>query len=393
MRILALTHQYPTAFQPTFAPYNRQQFAELAQLHELRIIRPIPWTARVSEAVGLKGKSANPEWLVNITVVHPTYYYPPKMWSHHYGMFFERSVRSVVSRELRTFQPDVILSSWAHPDGWAAVRFGQAAGLPVVLKVLGSDVLIEATGARGARTTEALQGSADVITVSEDLARSVGALGVPADKVHTIPEGISRAIFHRGDRLESRRRLGLPGDGKLILFAGELLVTKGAADLIKACALMRERGVAFQVRFVGQGRERHILEQLVHTHRLTERAFFAGVRPHAELADWYRAADVVALPSHTEGIPNVLRESIACGTPFVSTPVGGIPEIARPSFSRLCEAGAVADLADALAAFLAHPPPVDAILEQQINISWKESAARLAARLQAVVDGYQGQRS
>ena len=74
------------------------------------------------------------------------------------------------------------------------------------------------------------------------------------------------------------------------------------------------------------------------THDLSTHITFIGPRVHDELPDWYRAADLTVLPSHSEGLPNVLRESLACGTPFVATNVGGISEIAHPDYSLLVPA-------------------------------------------------------
>src|SRR6202043_67277 len=104
----------------------------------------------------------------------------------------------------------------------------------------------------------------------------------------------------------------------------------------------------FTCTLVGRGRDERRLRELVARQHLAERVHFAGPRPHAELPDWYRACDVVALPSFSEGIPNVLREASACGRPFVASRVGGIPEMADPSSSLLVEPGSVEGLADAL---------------------------------------------
>ena len=76
---------------------------------------------------------------------------------------------------------------------------------------------------------------------------------------------------------------------------------------------------------------------------------FVGPKTHDELPDWYRAADLTVLPSRSEGLPNVLRESLACGTPFVASDVGGIREIADRSSSLLVSSEDPASLADAIA--------------------------------------------
>ncbi len=387
MRILAITHLYPTPGDPAFAAFNRQQFDRLARLHQLQVVRPLSWPAVMGQALRGRGVPEGFRHEDGITVHTPTYFYPPRISRQHYGSFFERSIAGATRRLIASFRPDVILASWAHPDGWAAVRIGRRAGIPVVVKVHGSDVLVHAVGERRARVAEALSGADAVVAVSEDLAAQVRALGVPPDKVHVVPHGVDLARFTAGEPSEARRRLGLPLEDPLLLFVGRVLVSKGAADLVRACALVRDRGVAFHCRLVGPGADIGAVTALIRASGLDDRVVLAGGRPHAELPDWFRACDVVALPSHSEGIPNVLRESIAMGKPFVATRVGGIPEIADPSCSALVPVGDIAALADALARMLVAPPRVDPALSARINITWEQSAARLSDLLTQVVAG------
>jgi glycosyltransferase involved in cell wall biosynthesis len=128
---------------------------------------------------------------------------------------------------------------------------------------------------------------------------------------------------------------------------------KGLDVLLNACAALRNRGTQFHLYLVGNGELRKSLEQQARAQNLMECTSFVGERRHDELADWYRAADLTVLPSLSEGIPNVLRESLACGTPFVASNVGGIPEIATEPCLRLVPPGNSDALARAIAAALA----------------------------------------
>ena len=384
MRILAITHLYPTPDDPAFAAFNRQQFARLAQLHDLQVVRPLSWPLVLAGAFRGRRGTGHYRHEDGILVHTPTYFYPPRIARQHYGTFFERSLARSTRSLIDTYRPDVILGSWAHPDGWAAVRIGRRAGIPVVVKVHGSDVLVHAVGARRARVAEALVGADAVVAVSEDLAAQVRGLGVRSQQIHVVPHGVDLARFTPGNQLEARGRLGLPPDGPLLLFVGRVLAAKGAADLVRACALVRDRGIAFRCRLVGPGADSPDVAALIRSTHLGEHVALVGGRPHAELPDWFRASDVVALPSHSEGIPNVLREAIAMRKPFVATRVGGIPEIADPSCSDLVPAGDIQALADALARMLSDPPRVDASLSDRINITWEQSASRLAELLTQV---------
>jgi glycosyltransferase involved in cell wall biosynthesis len=199
-----------------------------------------------------------------------------------------------------------------------------------------------------------------VLTVGAELRDRVIELGVPGERVHALRRGVDARLFHPGDRQHSRRRLGLPGEPRILLWVGRMVPVKGLEVLIAAGARLRERGVAFQMYLVGDGPLAGRVRSWIRAAGCAHVAHLVGPVDHDRLPDWYRAADITVLSSHSEGVPNVLLESLACGTPFVATRVGGIPEIAGES-SDLVPPGDADALAGALARRLSSavpaPPP------------------------------------
>lgn len=357
MRILALTNLYPTPAQPHRAPFNRHQLRLLAERHAVRVIAPIAWTDEARALVGRKSRARRVE-RDGLTVDHPVYWYPPHLGRAWYGHCFARSVGGVFRRVAREFRPDVVFAPWAYPDGWAAVRLGHAVGLPVVLQVHGSDIrLLDAYPARRGPTADAVSHADGVVAVSRDLAERVIALGAAADRVRVIRDGVDPAVFHPGPKGAARDRLGVtPGD-PVMLFVGNLVAVKAIDVLLDAMAQMVAAGVRVRLLLAGGGPLRGKLEAQARRLGVSESVRFLGPRPQEELADWDRAADVFVLPSHSEGTPNVLLEASACGTPWVATRVGGIPDIAALGASRLVPPGDAAALAAALTSSLREPPP------------------------------------
>jgi len=356
MRILVVTNLYPNPFDPNRSPFNRQQLSALGDRHSVRVISPIAWVDELAARWrGAPRLLAGRQWdCGGVPVEHPRYLYTPKVLRGWYGHSYRRSVRAAFARALEDFRPDVVFSPWAYPDGWAAVRLGHAAGLPVVVKVHGSDVLgeIRRQAGRLRRTVEALRDADTVIAVSQDLARNVEALGAEPARVRVVYDGIDDRLFHAGPQADARARLGLGWGEPLLLFVGRLVPVKGLDVLLDACAELARRGLGFRLCLVGDGPLRGSLEQRAARLGLGGTVQFCGPRPHGQLPDWFRAADLFVLPSRSEGLPSVLLEATACGTPFVASRVGGIPEIAGPEGSRLVPAEDAGRLAEALAVSL-----------------------------------------
>jgi glycosyltransferase involved in cell wall biosynthesis len=394
MRILTLTNLYPNPLQPHFAPFNRNGLRGLAKQHPVRVIAPILWTDEL--AARCRGGAALPPGrrhiLDGIPVEHPRYLYTPWLFRGSYGRFFRWSVRRAFHQAVQEFRPDVVYAPWAYPDGWAAVELGHAAGLPVVIKVHGSDVLLLSRyPQRRPGTVDALRRANRIVAVSQDLTQRMTDLGVDADRIEVIYDGIDLDVFHPGPQAAARTRLGLDLDEPIVLFIGNLIALKGVELLLEACARLMAAGLRFTCHLIGQGPLRPRLERAIRGEGLDGRIRLHGSLPNEQLPDWYRSANVVVLPSYSEGVPTVLLEAAACGTPFVASRVGGIPEIADLGISRLVAAGDVTQLAEALAAFLtgrvrsrpANAPSVrsrEESVEQLIQLLEKTLAEHRSAR-------------
>lgn len=387
MRVLVLTNLYPRPHRETFATFNREQFHALAREHQVRMVTPVPWTEEVRDRIAGRVTTHSRETADGIKVDYPIYFFLPKVAPQAYGWCFFRSIRGRFRQVVREFRPDLIFSAWAHPDGWAATLLAKEAGLPCVVKVHGSDVLVNAkSGKRRAQIADGLKRADKILVVSEDLKRHVVELGVDSSRVIVFHEGLDGEKFYPGDKQEARARLNVPTDKRQILFVGNLLLSKGLGVLIDACRMIKERGEPFECRVVGRGKQEALIRERIQNAGLVQEMILVGPRPHSELPDWYRAADFLVLPSFSEGIPNVLRESLACGCPFVSTTVGGIPEISDPLSSILVPPGDPASLADALTKMLNNLPSQASVAATSRHISWAETASRSTTLFQSLFE-------
>jgi len=181
-----------------------------------------------------------------------------------------------------------------------------------------------------------------VANTDEEARQLVELYDADRRRVKTVSPGVDLSVFCPGSAAEARARLGLPADAVVLMFAGRIQPLKGpdvvlhaAADLLRSCPALADRLV---VVFVGgpSGSEVGAPGRL---DGLADRLDIAGsVRmeppcPQRELADWYRAASVVLVPSHSESFGLVALEAQACGTPVVAAAVGGLRTAVRDGYS------------------------------------------------------------
>ena len=379
MNLLFYSTVFPDADHPSRGTYNFELCSALAKAHLVRVVAPREWlsvlkrlTRRSTFQAGETIRGAG------IEADYPTYWYPPKMFRGEYGTCLWRSTQRAVQRLAGSFVPDGMLSYWAHPDGEAALRIARGFRVPAVVIVGGSDVLqLPNCPRRGARVRQVLQQSDAVVTVSEGLRESVIELGIDPSRVHTVYQGVNPLFFHSENRSVSRSRSAgrvekLGADIPLLLWVGRLVSVKRLDVLIDSCAILRRQGREFVLALAGTGPLQKALKQQVASNGLTENVCFLGAQTSESLGDWYRAADCTVMSSDSEGLPNVLRESLACGTPFVSTDVGSIREIADERYSILTPGGDPGALAEAILTVLDGPHQQCA--EQYSARTWNDTA-------------------
>lgn len=153
--------------------------------------------------------------------------------------------------------------------------------------------------------------------------------GIPRNRVSFSPTGMSFEHFSPGDSTESRIQCGIPADQRVILFVGRLIHEKGPECLIEAFKTVQSEIDGAHLYLVGDGPLRPALQAQVSRDELEAQVHFVGYVHSHLLPDWYRAADVVVMPSYYEWFGKVAAEAMACGTPVVTTQTGGTIDIIR----------------------------------------------------------------
>jgi glycosyltransferase involved in cell wall biosynthesis len=259
-------------------------------------------------------------------ILHPRTFHVPGAMRFLNAAFFGLSMVPTFHVQVKSFRPDVILAPWVYPDGTAMVALGKLWGVPVVVRAMGTDIN-EAARMPGRRTQVrwALNQAGGIVAVSRALAQGMVDLGVASERISVIPTGVDHTIFHPRDRVESRQVLSLP-EGPLVLVASRLSPEKGLLDLLQAMAAVVKE-FPFHLVLVGEGGQRVRLEDEVKRRGLGAHVRFEGFQEESRMPLYYSAADLSCLPSHREGWPDAIMESLACGCPVVATNVGGVPEM------------------------------------------------------------------
>ena len=379
MKVLVLTNLFPTRYDPFRAPFNRQQFTRLGRYHQVDVLTAVDFRDR------LKGSRGEPD-VHSVTARQFVFMYPPRIGRSLHAVFWLGSLLVQHGLRLRRARYDCLLASWAFPDGVASSWFARLLRIPYAIKVHGSDLNVQANyGLRRRQIASALRHARAIFAVSAALAQKAIELGADPARVHVLYNGVDPVRFAPGERSVARRRLQLPLEGKLLLFVGNLKITKGCLDLLESFSQVRASFPDAHLVFVGDGAARVKLRARSAELDVQSHVRLTGAMKHAGLADWFRAADVLCLPSHAEGVPNVVLEAMASGIPVVASRVGGIAEVVPDYAGILVPAHNPGALSKALVDGLSRDWNSARIVAHAHKFNWDENVKTLDTQLRAIV--------
>jgi glycosyltransferase involved in cell wall biosynthesis len=375
MKLLTFSTLFPNAQQPNHGLFVETRLRYLVASGEVqsRVVAPVPWFPLAQARFGQYAKyAAVPAHEVRngIQVDHPRYLALPKIGMNVAPLLMARAARPAIGRILdEGYDFDAIDAHYFYPDGVAAVMLGKYFNKPVVVTARGSDInLLPRYRVPRKFILWAAENARAVITVCSYLKDEMVGLGVRADRVTPLRNGVDLQRFSVLDKDAARAALGL--DAFTMLSVGQLVPHKGHDVAIRALPMLPD----VKLLVAGSGPDRARLETLAQQLGVAERVRLVGPVPQTELRNYYNAADVLVLASEREGWANVLLESMACGTPVVASAVCGTPEVVTaPEAGRLMAARTPDSLVEAVRLLRAASPERSATRRYAERFSWDET--------------------
>lgn len=379
LRVLSISTLYPNEQAPNFGVFVERQMQAVAKRGDvdLTLVNPIglpPFPLSLHPRYRQLHDLPEREHRSGVTILRPRFSLLPMVGARFNAGAIVRAVLPLVRRLHAEQKFDLVDAQFFHPDGYAAVRIAAVLGLPVSIKARGAD--IQHWGhqrATAAQVRKAGRRATGVLAVSKGLIDDMAALGIPREKIMLHRTGLDADLFRPYDRRLCRDELGLPRDAPVLATVGALIPRKGQRFVIEALPVLP--GAILLL--AGRGEDEAMLHRLAAQLGVAERVRFLGPVPHADLPILLNAADVLVLPSSSEGLANAWVEALACGTPVVTTPIPGAQElITDPDWGQLVPRNGPA-IAAAVSALLAERPSPGRVQEAVAGMSWQANAAAL----------------
>ena len=383
LRVLTLSTLFPNVAQPTLGVFVERQTLGLVALPdvEVHVVSPVglpPWPLSRHTHYADRARLPEREEWKGLTVHRPPFRVLPRIGERRMARSMARALLPFLRDLRRAFPFDVIDAEFFWPDGPAAMHLSRGLGVPFSVKARGAD--IQYWGSRAGiagQVKEAGCAAGGLLAVSAALREVMIGLGMP-DSISVHRTGVELDRFRPIDRAAAKQRLGVTGP--LLVSAGALIPRKGQAITIGAI----DRLPGATLLLVGEGPDKRALERQIGQSGLGNRVRLLGNRPHSELPELLGAADVMVLPSSSEGLANVWVEALACGTPIVISDIGGAREVLTDERAGRFVARDPEAIAAAVRELLASPPDPLVVRQAAEGFTWERNAAELWEHLRAV---------
>ncbi len=320
-----------------------------------------------------------------LRIDHPRYPLLPKIGMSTAPVALFAAVLPRLRRQIAAGHDFALIDAhYFYPDGVAAVLLGRALGRPVVVTARGSDLNLIADYALPRWWIRWAAARADgLVAVSGGLKDRLTALGTPPERVRVLRNGVDLALFRPSDRETARRRLGF--SRPTLIAVGNLVALKRHPLMVETLARLPDIDLVV----VGEGPEREAIAALARARGVFGRVRLFGRLPQEELPPIYTAADLLLLVSTHEGWPNVLLESMACGTPVVVSDFAGVGDIVTAPAAGVVVPGVTPDaLAAAIRGLLAAPPARAATRAYAEGFGWRSTTEGQVALFEEICEQY-----
>ena len=369
MKILTFSTLFPNSEKPGHGIFVETRLRHLVGSGQVqsRVVAPIPWFPSTNPRFGNYARFAKAprhEVRHGIQVAHPRYPVLPKVGMSVAPFLLAQAVKPAIGRLIdEGYDFDLIDAHYFYPDGVAAAMLARHFNKPLVITARGSDITLFPQYALPRRQILWAARRADaIITVCNALRDEVVAMGIDAERVVSLRNGVDLQLFRPTERS--------PNPMFTLLAVGHLVPVKAQDLIIGALPLLP--GVRLVL--AGDGPDRAKLENLARELKVMDRVTFLGAVPQAQLRDHYGAADALVLSSSREGWANVLLEAMACGTPVVASRVYGTPEVvAAPEAGVLMRERSYQGVADAVTLLRANYPDRAATRHYAERFSWDDT--------------------
>lgn len=398
MKVLTLSHMYPSTFNNVFGIFVHEQAKALKKKGiDIRVVSAVPWTPFPINIVSGKWKkySMIPKYTMweGIPVWYPKYLtFPRTFFFESSGERMYQGIKKLVKDIYQNFKFDMIHAHVALPDGFAAMKLAKEFNIPYIVTIHGQDLYVTAK-----KNIECLKviikvfkQANKIILVSNELKKiAINSIGF-CDKLIVIGNGVPMSKIY--GRKKSFLSWGINNENKTLLSVSYLIKRKGIDFNIRAFSKLLNKYPSLRYTIIGDGAEKNNLEALAKKLGVSDKVEFVGMLSHDEVMKRMVKADIFSLPSWNEAFGVVYIEAMACGKPVIGCKGEGIEDfVDNGKTGILVNPKDVDSLTKAIDFLLSNPDGAKAMGERARrlvleNYTWEINAEKTIKVYQEVLD-------
>lgn len=388
--LLVLSKNYPSTELPNSGTFVHERVKMLCKFYKVIVVAPVPYVPPIpllkifSKKWFSFRKIPKKHKLDDILILRPRYFIFPKslfLSLQGYSLLF--SLKKFLRREKICF--DVIISHFAFPEGFAGAKVSIERKIPHYLTIHGSDINIYFQKKIVANFIYvALNISEHIFTVSKKLKEVISKKTPFGYKTTVVNNGYDPSSFYPKNKQKCKKTLAIEEKKNLIIYVGSITAKKGIFNLLIAYKKLANKLPNTLLYLIGPG-DISRYKKICDKYKI-KGTTFVGVVEHKKIPLWLNSANVLVLPSFSEGFPTILAEAIGTGVPVVASDVGGVNEIVNSSNGVLINPYSIVSIYDGLLYSLNKKWDLKKISRDSHYLSWENIVKKEISIINTVIN-------